>query len=40
MASTVLNQNVAAQSEGLPPDNQWPLWEVFTQSEITPPRRA
>ena len=33
MASTVLNQNVATQSEGLPPDNLGPLWEVFTLSE-------
>jgi len=34
VSSTVINQNVvSAQSETLPADNQWPLWEVFTQSE-------
>ncbi|HEX5972530.1 MAG TPA: hypothetical protein VFY85_11425, partial [Gemmatimonadaceae bacterium] len=32
MASTVTNQAVAAQAEGLAGDSQWPLWEVFTQS--------
>ena len=29
-----MNQDVVAeQTEALAPDSQWPLWEVFTQSE-------
>lgn len=34
MASTVTNHDVvAAQAEAIAPGAQWPLWEVFTQSE-------
>src|SRR5258708_35362452 len=34
MASTVTNQEVVAeQAAAVAPDGQWPLWEVFTQSE-------
>ena len=30
---TQLNQTAAAQADANPADAQWPLWEVFTQSE-------
>ncbi len=34
MASTVANQEaLAEQSAAVARDGQWPLWEVFTQSE-------
>src|SRR6059058_1176801 len=34
MASTVSNQAaLVEQADAIAPDGQWPLWEVFTQSE-------
>ena len=34
MASTVINQGaLAEQAQAIAPEAQWPLWEVFTQSE-------